>query len=119
MEHSRLLFATGNLLGPTEKDGLITTLDSEIGKYLPEYTNLAGDIVPLSRVREALTDDETLLSFVYTNNGRSVFVWKIQKNDPPSQSPVVKTKIMSARLFDVIEGLKGMITSGGSLENAS
>jgi CHAT domain-containing protein len=119
MERNRLRFATGNLLGPTEKDGLITTLDSEIAKYLPEYTNMAGEIVPLSRVREALTDDEILLSFVYTNNGRSVFVWKIQKNDPPNQSPVVKTRIMTARLFAAIEWLKGVIASGGSLEDAS
>jgi CHAT domain-containing protein len=119
MERNRLRFATGNLLGSTEKDRTIAALDSEIAKYLPEYTNLASEIVPLNRVREVLTDNDILLSFVYTNNGRSVYVWKIQKNDPPNQSPVVKTKIMTADLFAAIEWLKGVIAAGGSLEDAS
>jgi CHAT domain-containing protein len=119
VERNRLRFATGNLLGPTDKDGNITALDSEIARYLPEYTALASEIVPLRKVREALADNETLLSFVYTNNGRSVYVWKIQKNDPPDQSPVIKTRIMTARLFTAIEWLKGVIASGGSLEDAS
>ena len=119
MERNRLRFETGNLLGPTEKDSTITALDSEIARYLPEYTALASEVVPLRRVREALADDETLLSFVYTNNGRNVYVWKIQKNDPPNQPPVIKTKITTERLFTAIEWLKGVMASGGSLEDAS
>jgi CHAT domain-containing protein len=119
MERNRLRIATGNLLGPTEKDAAIAALDSEIAKYLPEYAALASEIVPLHRVREALGENETLLSFVYTNNHRHVYVWKIQKNDPPNQPPVIKTKITTETLFIIIEWLKKAIAAGASLEDVS
>ncbi len=117
MERYKLRAETSNLLGPTEKDGAIAALDSEIARYLPEYTALAGEVVPYRRVREALADNETLLSFVYTNNGRYVYVWKIQKDDPQAQPAVIKTKIMTADLFTAIERVKEAIAAGSSLDD--
>lgn len=112
-----LRMATGNLLSPTGKDGTIAAIDSEIAKYLPEYTALASEITPMQRVRETLADNETLLSFVYANNDRSVYVWKLEKNAPPNQPPVIKTTMLTEPLFSAIEWLKEAMVSGYSLED--
>jgi CHAT domain-containing protein len=120
IERAKLRVATGHLLGPTEKDETIAALDSEIARYLPVYTALAGEMVPLRRVRAVLADNETLLSFVYTNNHRNVYVWKLQKDDPPEQPPtVIKTEITTEALFTTIERLKAAIASGYSIESVS
>jgi CHAT domain-containing protein len=114
---SKLRVATGNLLGPTEKDSTIATLENEIGQYLPAYTNLAGEIASLQQVRESLTDNETLLSFVYTNNERKVYVFKVEKNGSfdPSQT-VIKTDILTIDLFDAVERIKKAMMEEESLE---
>jgi CHAT domain-containing protein len=117
---SKLRVATGNLLGPTDKDSAIAALDSEIAKHLPEYTNLAGEIASLQQVRQSLADNETLLSFVYTNNERKVYIFKLEKNsstDP--RGMLVKTDILTIDLFNDIEAIKKAMVDGKSIEDVS
>jgi CHAT domain-containing protein len=114
---SKLRVATGNLLNPTEKDSTIAALDNEIAKYLPEYTSLAGEIASMEQVRESLADNETLLSFVYTNNGRKVYVFKLEKNGPLDPNRIViKTDILTIDLFNAIEEIKKAMVEDKSLE---
>jgi CHAT domain-containing protein len=120
LARNELRMATGNLLGPTEKDATIAALDAEIARHLPEYTSLASEILNARTVRESLAENETLLSFFYANNERHVYVLKLQKDDPPNAPPkVIETKIFTADLFFAIEDLKEAIASGASLEQLS
>ena len=117
---SKLRVATGNLLGPTDKDSAIAALDSEIAKHLPEYTNLAGEIASLQQVRQSLADNETLLSFVYTNNERKVYIFKLEKNAPTDpKGMLVKTDILTIDLFNDIETIKKAMVDGKSIEDVS
>jgi CHAT domain-containing protein len=114
---SKLRVDTGNLLDPTEKDSTIAALDNEIAQYLPEYTSLAGEIASLQQVRDSLADNETLLSFVYTNNGRKVYVFRLDKNGPLDPNRiVVKTDILTIDIFNAIEEIKRAMVEGKSLE---
>lgn len=117
---SQLRLATGRLLGPTEKDSVIASLEAELARYLPEYTNLAGELASLQRVKQSLADHETLLSFVYTNNERKVYLFRVEKNGPIDPAKVVvKTDILTQDLFDAIENIKKAIVGGKSLEEIS
>jgi hypothetical protein len=117
---SQLRVATGNLVGPTEKDPIIADLEVGIARYLPEYTNLAGESASLQRVRETLTDNEILLSFVYTNNERKVYVFRLDKSEPfdPAKA-VVKTDINTELLSNSIERIKKAIVDEKSLAEIS
>jgi CHAT domain-containing protein len=120
LARSQLRLATGKLLGPTEKDGLIASLEAELARYLPEYTNLAGEPASLQRVRELLTDNEILLSFVYTNNERKVYLFRVEKNGPLDPTRVVvKTDLLTEELFNSIENIKRAIVNGRSLTEIS
>jgi CHAT domain-containing protein len=117
---SQFRLATGKLLGPTEKDAVIETLEANVTRYLPEYTNLAGDLASLQRVKDSLTENETLLSFVYTNNERKVYLFRVEKHgavDPATV--VVKTDILTAVLYNAIENVKKSIIAGKSLQEIS
>lgn len=112
--------STGKLLGATDKDSTITELEAQIARYLPEYTNLAGDLASLQRVRDSLADNEILLSFVYTNNERKVYVFRVEKNGLQDPAKVViKTDILTANLFNSIENIKKAIVDGRSLADIS
>lgn len=111
---------SGNLLGPTSADARIEQIDSEISKHLPEYADLAGEIPSLQRIRDTLADNETFLSFLYTNNGRTVYVFKLEKNQPVDPKNVlVKTQILTLPLYNSIEWIKKKITAGASLNEIS
>ncbi len=120
LARSQLRLTTNKLLGATEKDTIVATLEAELARYLPEYTNLAGDVASLRRVKESLADNETLLSFVYTNNKRKVYLFRVEKNGPIDPARVVvKTDLMTADLFDAIERIKQAIVNGKSLAEIS
>lgn len=120
MARIKLRMATGNLLDPTEKDSAIAALDAELARYLPEFTDLAGKIASLEQVRASLADNETLLSFVYTNNLRKVYLFKLEKNGPLDPSSIViKSEILTVNLFDAIEDIKEAMVAGSSLEAVS
>lgn len=117
---SQLRVSTGRLIGPTAKDSVITTLEGALARYLPEYTNLAGDLASLQSVRESLMDNETFLSFVYTNNERKVYVFRVEKGGPVDPGKVViKTDILTEDLFNAIEDTKTAIFAGKSLAEIS
>jgi hypothetical protein len=111
---------SGNLLGPTAADARIEQIDSDISKHLPEYADLAGEIPSLQRIADKLTDKETFLSFLYTNNGRKVYVFKLEKNQPlDAKDVVIKTEMLTLPLYDSIEWIKEKITGGASLKEVS
>lgn len=117
---SQWRLATGKLLGPTEKDAVIEALETDVARYLPDYTNLAGELATLQRVKESLTDNETLLSFVYTNNERKVYLFRVEKNGPVDPAKmVIKTDLLTANLYYAIEDLKKDIIAGKSLPEIS
>ncbi len=119
-ERNRQRVVSGNLLGPTSADKRIENIDSEISKSLPEYADLAGEIPSLQRIRDTLADNETFLSFLYTNNGRKVYVFKLEKNQPlDPKSVVIKTEILTLPLYDSIDWIKKKITAGASLKEIS
>jgi CHAT domain-containing protein len=119
-ERNRQRINSGNLLGPTEADTTIQQIDAEISKRLPEHTNLAGEMASLQRVKDTLADNETFLSFLYTNNRRKVYVFKLEKNQPidPNQV-VIKTEMLTEPLYNSIEWMKKKITDGASLKEIS
>lgn len=119
ISRSQLRVSTGKLLGPTDKDSIIETLEGEIARYLPQYTNLAGDIASVQRVREALTDNETLLSFVYSNNERYVYIFRVEKGLLDPVKVVNKTDILTKDLFDGIEDLKKAVVDEKPLAELS
>lgn len=119
-ERNKQRVVSGNLLGPTAADKRIDDIDSEISTRLPEYADLAGGIPSLQRVRDTLADNETFLSFLYTNNGRKVYVFKLEKNQPlDAKSVVIKTEMLTLPLYDSIERIKEKITAGASLREIS
>jgi len=117
---NRQRLENGNLISSTQKDASISAMDSEIAKHLPEYTSLASEIVSPSKIRETLKDNETLLSFVYTNNRRFVYVWKLQRDDLLNSPPKpIKTKMLTEDLFAAVETIKQNIVTGTSLADLS
>jgi CHAT domain-containing protein len=119
-ERNKQRVASGNLLGPTLADKRIEEIDTEISKHLPDYADLAGDIPSLQRVRDTLADNETFLSFLYTNNGRKIYVFKVEKNQPlDPKSVVIKTEMLTLLLYNSIEWVKKKITAGASLKEIS
>jgi CHAT domain-containing protein len=119
-ERNRQRIYSGNLLGPTVADTTIEAIDREISKRLPEYTELAGEVPSLQRVKDTLADNETFLSFLYTNNRRKIYVFKLEKNQPiDSNQVVIKTEMLTEPLYNSIESMKEKITDGASLKEIS
>ena len=119
-DRNRQRLESGNLLGPTAADSRIEQIDSQISKRLPEYADLAGEIPSLQRIKNTLADDETFLSFLYTNNGRKIYVFKLEKSQPLDPKNVVKkTEMLTLPLYTSIERLKEKITAGASLKDIS
>ncbi len=111
---------SGNLLGPTVADGTIERADADISRQLPEYADLAGEIPSLQRIKDTLADNETFLSFLYTNNRRKVYVVKLERNQPLDPNRVViKTEMLTEPLYNSIEWIKKRIADEASLKEIS
>jgi len=117
---NKLRLETGNLVSRTDRDANILAMDAEIAKHLPEYTTLASEIASPRKIREVLADDETFLSFVYTNNRRYVYVWKLQRDDSLNSPPKpIKTKMLTEDLFAAVETTRENIVKGAAVADLS
>jgi CHAT domain-containing protein len=61
-------------------DRQLVILRAEIKALLPEYQALVATVVSPEEISRHLTDRETFLSFLYTDNLRSVYVWEIESD---------------------------------------
>jgi CHAT domain-containing protein len=116
------LYQSNNLLGRSTYDGEIQNIESQLSRVLPEYKDLAQGVASTTTVSDLLSPNETLLSFFYTDNPRPVFVWKLEKNRPPTiiQLPADRAdldKIINTEdLYNSIDFLKARIERNPSLD---
>jgi CHAT domain-containing protein len=84
-------------------DRQLAALKGEIVLLLPEYRTLIADVVDPQQVSQQLTNHETFLSFLYTDNLRSVYVWKVE----PGHAELIKLPVKTLRLYVTITQIKG------------
>jgi CHAT domain-containing protein len=106
--------ARGVAPGASSYDGEIAGVESRLTALIPNYRELAIEVASISQISNTLSADETLLSFFYTDNDRSVYAWKIERNAPPA---LIKLPVTTIVLYAAIANLKHALELGATLES--
>jgi CHAT domain-containing protein len=108
--------ARGMASAASSYDGEIAGVESKLTALIPDYRELAIEVASIPQISNSLSADETLLSFFYTDNDRSVYVWKIERNVPPA---LIKLPVTTIVLYAAIVNLKHALEHGATLESLS
>lgn len=102
-----------------EELAALKAVQSDIAKALPPYRFLGSRVPTAEEVSAILAQDEIFLSFFYTDQYRTSYVWKLEQGRRPELYPLTLSpgvKPDSAMLIAYTEQARRLLESGESLE---